>query len=162
MGELKPCRLTQKVDDCRYVLSDAAKCDICNTCGPAKGRWPDCCKTCSLSVAINRLAHYENTGLTPEKIVELNCRRPASENKPLTLEGLRQMDGEPVYLVINAGESTLEMWVLICVDDVNYPKDKPIVLRNSAGGHDLFFNDKELEQEGIHVYARKPEGSEKA
>jgi len=90
---------------------------------------------------------------------ELDCR-PTPENKPLTLEELRQMDGKPVYLVINDGESTLEMWVLVCVDDVNHPKDKPVVLRNSAGGHDLFFNDKELEQERIHVYARKPEGSE--
>lgn len=83
--------------------------------------------------------------------------KPDPENKPLTVEQLRKMNGKPVYLVINDGESTLEMWALVCVDDVNYQKDKPIVLRNYLGGHEMFFNDKELEQEEIHAYARKPE-----
>ena len=42
---------------------------------------------------INRLAAYEDTGLTPEEIVALI----PPPNAPLTLEELREMDGQPVW-----------------------------------------------------------------
>lgn len=42
---------------------------------------------------INRLAAYEDTGLTPEEIVALI----PPPNAPLTMEELREMDGQPVW-----------------------------------------------------------------
>lgn len=47
-----------------------------------------------LDKAIDRLAAYEDTGLTPEEIMALLD----PPNLPLTLEELRAMDGEPVWL----------------------------------------------------------------
>ena len=60
-----------------------------------------------LPIAIDRLAAYEDTGLTPEEIMGL-CRmhRRAKmaellrmeENKPLTPDDLPKMDGTPVWI----------------------------------------------------------------
>ena len=64
-----------------------------------------------LPIAIDRLAAYEDTGLTPEGIIELKgswraaCKfygiNPASSisNAPLTLDELREMVDEAVYIV---------------------------------------------------------------
>lgn len=46
-----------------------------------------------------------------EFIKALN-RRPAPENKPLTLEQLRQMDGEPVYITV-CGRPDLDAWHMV-------------------------------------------------
>ena len=76
-----------------------------------------------------------------------------AEEKPLTLDELRQMDGEPVYLVIediNGFKPPLTMWVLIaCADD-----DAGIWLTNSLGGRSHYENSLD---DGIHAYRRKPE-----
>ncbi len=57
---------------------------------------------------IDRLAAYENTGLEPEEIMGLCSMHErakmaellrAEENRPLTLEELREMGGEPVWLM---------------------------------------------------------------
>lgn len=48
---------------------------------------------------INRLAAYEDTGLTPEEIVAL----VPTPNAPLTLEELREMDGDPVWVCLPDG-----------------------------------------------------------
>ena len=62
-------------------------------------------------IAIDRLAAYEDTGLTPVEIRELKdlwkvvCKLYGintvglSINNPLTLEELREMDGKPVWVV---------------------------------------------------------------
>lgn len=62
-----------------------------------------------LPIAIDRLAAYEDTGLTPEEIIDLKgswraaCKfygfNPACSvsNAPLTLDELRELDGEPVW-----------------------------------------------------------------
>ena len=42
---------------------------------------------------IDRLADYEDTGLTPEEVKAL----VPTPNAPLTLEELREMDGQPVW-----------------------------------------------------------------
>ena len=49
----------------------------------------------ALDKVIDRLAAYEDTGLTPEEIMAL-VQPP---NDQLTLEELREMDGEPVWVV---------------------------------------------------------------
>lgn len=69
-----------------------------------------------------------------EALEEKLNRRPAPENKPLTLEQLRQMDGEPVW--IKGSDAKTSGWALIkgkrekqianCPDDWNisyYMKD---------------------------------------
>ena len=53
-------------------------------------------ETNALTDALNRLAAYEDTGLSPEEVMALK----APPNEPLTLEELREMDGEPVWVVI--------------------------------------------------------------
>jgi len=46
-------------------------------------------------LVIDRLADYEDTGMTPDEIKALIKPR----NEPLTLNDLREMDGEPVWVV---------------------------------------------------------------
>lgn len=65
------------------------------------------CEDCPLRKAIDRLAAYEDTGLTPEEIMGL-CRMDRrakmaellrmEENKPLTPDDLPKMDGTPVWI----------------------------------------------------------------
>ncbi len=54
---------------------------------------------------IYRLAAYEDTGLTPEEIMTL-----IAPDDPLTLEELRQMDGEPVW--VHSLDDDYGEWVL--------------------------------------------------
>ena len=50
----------------------------------------------ALTDALNRLAEYEDTGFTPEEINNLHRKQ---ESEPLTLDELREMDGQPVWIV---------------------------------------------------------------
>lgn len=83
---------------------------------------------------------YESATLTPP-------------NEPLTLEQLRQMDGEPVYIIVDDGYEPLEMWALIDV-----PEKDHIVLINNIGGRSAYYSDDDLERDHITVYRRPPEG----
>lgn len=49
---------------------------------------------CVTAEFVDRLAEYEDTGLSPEEIKALI----APLNDPLTLDELWEMDGEPVYV----------------------------------------------------------------
>jgi len=51
---------------------------------------------CAMAEVRDKLFRYEDTGLEPEEIMALI----APPNDPLTLEELREMDGEPVWVVI--------------------------------------------------------------
>ncbi|WP_101698521.1 hypothetical protein [Clostridium minihomine] len=76
-------------------------------------------------------------------------RRPAPENKPLTLARLRQMDGEPVWVVFDDDSA---MWALL---DVKY---KDLKLTGNWGEQIV------LGEHRAHIkaiYARKPEQEEK-
>ena len=57
------------------------------------------------------LAIYEDIGLTPEEINELI----SPPNDPLTLEELRGMDGEPVWVTSAIGERP--EWYIVDVDE---------------------------------------------
>lgn len=50
---------------------------------------------------VNRLAAYENTGLEPEEVAALREQEAKCVEieavKPLTLDELRELDGEPVF-----------------------------------------------------------------
>ena len=74
-------------------------------------------------------------------------------NEPMTLEQLREMDGEPVYLIVDDGYEPLEMWALIDV-----PEKDHIVLINNIGGRSAYYSDDDLERDHITAYRRPPEG----
>lgn len=54
----------------------------------------DCSSCQKLCEMVDRLSAYEDSGLEPEEIVA----RLDTFNPPLTLEELREMDGEPVWV----------------------------------------------------------------
>lgn len=76
-------------------------------------------------------------------------------NEPLTIEQLREMNGEPVYLIVDDGYEPLEMWALIDV-----PEKDHIVLINNIGGRSAYYSDDDLERDHITAYRRPPEGEE--
>ena len=82
-------------------------------------------------------------------------RRAQPANEPLTLEQLRKMDGEPVYLVIENvnGFNPITMWALVEIEEDG------IWLTSNLGGRNFY---EDAIDDGINVYARKTEmkGSE--
>ncbi len=80
--------------------------------------------------------HGEMTGYQEKAvkfaITALRAQIEAEQNKPLTLEELREMDGEPVWIVFtpDEDEESHAMWALV---SANY-EDKEIFLLNSIGG----------------------------
>ena len=73
-------------------------------------------------------------------------------NEPLTLDELRKMDGEPVWVVYGEDEG---MWALVEVCE------ESIFLTNNLGGRTEYADDAELEDDGLMVYRQKPkEGTE--
>lgn len=95
-------------------------------------------------------------------------RRAAPENKPLTLEQLRQMDGEPVYIVVD-GRPDLNAWHMVRRTDVG-------IIAIGAAAQTIYNYDGKLNFEGgtyydiEHgnlygktwlAYARKPKQEEK-
>ena len=69
-------------------------------------------------------------------------------NEPLTLDELRKMDGEPVWVVYGEDEG---MWALVEVCE------ESIFLTNNLGRRTEYANDAELEDDGLTVYRQKPE-----
>ena len=72
-----------------------------------------------------------------------------SPNEPLTLKELREMDGEPVYIIID-GVEPLKMWVLIEVDG------EDIYLTNNLGGRSSYEETRKLYK--FKLYRHLPEG----
>ena len=70
-------------------------------------------------------------------------------NEPLTLEELREMDGEPVYVSVS-GMEILTMWALI----EYIPESRSIVLTNNLGGRPEYFDDDDIKSDGITIYRR--------
>ena len=68
--------------------------------------------------------------------------------EPLTLDDLRKMDGEPVWVVYGEDEG---MWALVEVCE------ESIFLTNNLGGRTEYADDVELEDDGVMVYRQKPE-----
>lgn len=77
-------------------------------------------------------------------------------NEPLTLEQLREMDGEPVYVVFRpdgSGEKS-QSWALVNVDE----KYGEVYLVDSIPGASCYYDEIWADLEGI--YRRPPEGEE--
>ena len=83
--------------------------------------------------------HKINDEIIPA-INELLTNTPP--NEPLTLEQLREMDGEPVYIIIDDVEP-LKMWSLIEVDG------EDIYLTNNLGGRSPY-KEVRLDREPTH------------
>ena len=64
-------------------------------------------------------------------------------NKSLTLDELREMDGDPVWVVYGEDEG---MWALVEVCE------ESIFLTNNLGGRTEYADDAELEDDGLTVY----------
>lgn len=86
---------------------------------------------------------------------------PQPSNEPLTLEELRGMDGEPVWVVYDQdaakttpGFDPLTLWALVEVT-----KDS-VFLTNNLGGRTAYADDQDLEWAGITVYRCPLEGEE--
>lgn len=84
-------------------------------------------------------------------------------NEPLTIEQLREMDGEPVWVVYDQdaakttpGFDPLTLWALVEVT-----KDS-VFLTNNLGGRTAYADDQDLAWAGITVYRRPPEGEVEA
>ena len=73
-------------------------------------------------------------------------------NDPLTLDELREMDGEPVWVVFipEADGETLALWALVSVDN----DDGEVFLLNSLGGSSAY---EEVWADVRAIYRRKPE-----
>ena len=75
-------------------------------------------------------------------------------NEPLTLDELREMDGEPVYIVFSPdvdGEK-LQFWALVAVDEWD-----DVYLANKD---EWAFNYEEFLEDVEAIYRRPPEGEE--
>ena len=77
-------------------------------------------------------------------------------NEPLTLEELRKMDGEPVYLIVDDQYEPLKMWALIeVVETANC-----VILTNNLGGRNEYYDNDEMKDDGVTAYRRPPEGED--
>lgn len=89
-----------------------------------------------------------------KKFAEMeNLAEAAQPNEPLTMEQLRKMDGEPVYIIIDDVEP-LKMWVLIEADG------EDIYLTNNLGGRSYYEEARKLYK--FKLYRRPPEGEANA
>lgn len=89
-----------------------------------------------------------------KKFAEMeNLAEAAQTNEPLTMEQLRKMDGEPVYIIIDDVEP-LKMWVLIEADG------EDIYLTNNLGGRSYYEEARKLYK--FKLYRRPPEGEANA
>lgn len=73
-------------------------------------------------------------------------------NEPLTFAELEEMGGQPVWL------EPLQWWAL-----VNSPNGlHRVIFRLSGGGWRAYYSDEELQNDGLTIYRRPPEGEEDA
>lgn len=75
-------------------------------------------------------------------------------NEPLSIEQLWEMDGEPVFVVIDDEIEPLKMWAL--VDYI--AEEQCLTLTNNLGGRSQYYTADDLEIDHITAYRRPPEG----
>lgn len=101
--------------------------------------------------AVLRLSEYEDTMRTPEELKKLI----APSNDPLTLEELREMDGEPVYCTFKSDGSELG-WGIVRIDGDDYEahlnRDVKIALNSIV----LICERYDETVHGFWAYRRKP------
>ena len=77
----------------------------------------------------------------------LRAQQERENTKAMTMDELREMDGEPVWVVYDEDAG---MWALVEVCE------ESIFLTNNLGGRTEYASDVELEDDGITVYRQKP------
>lgn len=87
-------------------------------------------------------------------LAALRAQEERERNDPLTLEDLREMDGEPVWVVVQNAYESFTMCALVKV------AEEGIWLTNNLGGRsECRFGDPF--EDGITIYRYKPEPPEK-
>lgn len=102
---------------------------------------------------IANVTHWMPLPAPPGKGNNVPAKAP---NEPLSLEQLREMDGEPVYVVFRpdiSGERS-QSWALVNVDE----KYGEVYLVDSIPGASCYYDEIWADLEGI--YRRPPEGEE--
>lgn len=97
---------------------------------------------------------YQSVAARYAKILAGLVDEIATPNEPLTLEQLREMDGEPVYIVFSPdvdGEK-LQFWALVAVDEWD-----DVYLANKD---EWAFNYEEFLEDVEAIYRRPPAGEE--
>lgn len=84
--------------------------------------------------------------------IVLRAQQEAEKNEPLTLDELRGMDGEPIWVVFtpDADGQSLSLWALVSVDRGN----NEVFLVNSIGGSSAY---EEIWNDIEAIYRRKTE-----
>ena len=107
--------------------------------------------------SLSALVHRLETELKSEILSAAELRARLA-NEPLTLEELREMDGEPVYLIVDDQYEPLKMWALIeVVETANC-----VILTSNLGGRNEYYDNDEMKDDGVTAYRRPPEGEEDA
>ena len=108
MAELRECPCCGKTDtvgltDC-HELQECKNFECCESYGYV-------CIVCD----VNKGGCGASGGYaqTADEAAQKWNRRPAPENKPLTLEELQQMDGEPVWTVGTGANRSKSYWCLV-------------------------------------------------
>lgn len=111
-------------------------------------------------LSVQRVFGYD-AGFVAGILAALEMPTLTPPNEPLTLEELREMGGEPVWVVYDQdaakttpGFDPLTLWALVEVT-----KDS-VFLTNNLGGRTAYADDQDLAWAGITVYRRPPEGEE--
>lgn len=135
-------RLTERIGDYIKVIG-------CKTIFGNEER-----KRSLMANTIVRLAAYEDSDLTPDEVKALVETR-THENQPLTLDELREMDGEPVWCVDGAGN---ECWCLVnCDDGLPCCYDNETGIWGGSFYKMLGCGKNGLHKQGWFAYRRKPE-----
>lgn len=110
-------------------------------------------KTNALTDVLDHLAAYEDTGLTPQEITNLQKQ---AENKPLTLDELREMawSQSPVWCRDFDGLHT----GLLCIKDDLFGQERtPHVWLLDEEGNSGVYSVNSLLKCGAEFYRRRPE-----
>ena len=146
--------------DYEKILESLKICsEVGTSCEGCSGRGERHCianLTKAAAIAIETLLHelgmaQRERDVVTKRMIELEQETVTNRNglnEPLTLDELRKMDGEPVWVVYGEDEG---MWALVEVCE------ESIFLTNNLGGRTEYANDAELEDDGLTVYRQKPE-----
>lgn len=135
--------MTEKLKSCPFCPGEAAIVNF--KPHQPEGYWQVMCRKCGIKTRYHQ-GKYD--------AVKAWNTRAGDENPPLTLEELRQMEGEPVYIIYNADGDG--MWRIFHQIDDNFGAD------SGPGEYAKFEDGSSLEAwkygKTWLAYRRKPEG----
>ena len=95
MKDIERLTIKSKFPNSGYCLKQAIDCDGYEfSCEEYCGRVESDCHNCVIQKAINLLAEYENTGLTPDEINDLQALAGKMNVQDLVMENLRLARGK--------------------------------------------------------------------